>query len=485
MSTTRKSVALSTVSRFGSIATSLALVVFVARWLYPTEIGAFAVAYATFTLFDQVRLAQIPAFVIQAPNVDKSLMRSVQLVGWAIALTVLVMSAGVAALLVTAFDQPEVGYLLALMIPAYFISTLIQPAFGIINRQMRFGVVAGVEVSGALTKAAVTISALLAGFRAEALAFGVVAEIAVKLAYLSKVDPRLALARPSRGRVPEVWAFCTRFTGAELINRTSMALIEILIGSFLGLAAAGFYNRSAVLVRKLRSGIESAIVPVALAAFAKSNRENVDLARRDYLTGISLLTGITWPGLAVFIVLAKPIILTFYGERWEETIYLAQILSAGAIIHGVTAMAPALLASMGRVHSLLLRNLASAVPRLLILLATLQYDLPTVLWGLFASMLIHFAINQTLLWREARIGPSDLLKTLWRSSLLAVTSSAAPYFVLSIPAVSEQSSLMHLAWCVPVAGSAWLITLMLIGHPLKAEIMGALKRIRFVRAAHD
>jgi len=477
MSKTRKSVVFSSLSKFGSIATSLVLVVVVTRWLMPTEIGAFAVAYAVITLLEPIRQVQLTAYMIQVPALERSVIRAVHYVGWVMNGAVVAASLAAAAVMIGVFDQDEIGRLLLIMIPTFIIGTLVQPALGALSREMRFGLMASVEIGGAVAKAATTICLLVLGFRAEALAIGIVIEIAAKLAFLTRVDRRIAFAMPGREGAGDVWQYCLKYTGAELVNRVTTTTTEIAIGSFLGLAAAGFYNRASVLVRNLRSGIEGAIVPVALSAFAKSNRSSSDTIKRDYLTGISLLTGITWSGLAVFIVLAEPIIMTVFGSQWTPTIQPAQVISAAAIIHSTTAMAPALLASMGRVQSLLIRNVVQAIPNLIILAFTIQFDLMAVVWGQFLNMLIHFAINQSLLWREAHIGPKLLFGAVWRSAVMALTCAAAAFATGHIEIITQQPPSAQFAVGLAAAAVGWMVALVSVGHPLLDELLRASRAI--------
>lgn len=478
MSKTRKSVIFSSLSKFASIGISLVLLVVVTRWLMPAEIGAFAVAYAVITLLELIRQLQMPAYMIQASALEQGMIRAVHYVGWVMYGIVTAIGLAMAALLIAVIDQAEIGLLLLIMIPTFVINTLTQPAFGLLSREMRFGFMASVGISGALAKAVITITCLVLGLRSEALAIGILIETLPKLAYLLRADRAISFAWPSRAGAGDVWQYCVKFTGAELVNRGTTALNDILIGGFLGLAAAGMYNRAALLVRNLRSGIEGAIVPVAMTTFAKSNRESADAVKRDYLTGISLLTGITWPGLAVFTVLAEPMVLTFYGERWKGMIYLAQVLSVGAIIHATTAMAPALLASLGKVHSLLLRNLSFTVPNLTILLVTVQFDLTAVIWGWFVSILIYFVFTQSLLSRELGINFVSVMRALRRSGIVAFASAGTALGLVNLRQFAEQPPGIQLAVSLPIVAVVWLASVLLARHDLSGEIVRVARKLK-------
>lgn len=480
MPKTRKSVIFSVLANFASIGTSLILVAIVARWLSPAEIGAFAIAYAVFNLLEPLRQSQMIAFIIQAEQVDHGLMRGVNFVGWTNTVVVLMITAAIILVLYGPLDLPSTGNMLLIMSLGFILSTLVQPAHAMLSRKMRFGVITSVEIVGGVIKAVVTVIGLFVGLREEALAWGIVAELAAKLVFLIKVERGEAIALPGWANTRPIWDFCLRFTGAQFLNRSSVAATDIVIGSFLGLAATGFHNRATVLVRTMRSGIEGAVMPVAMSAFALSNREDQSLPRQNYLTAVSLLTGLTWSALAVFIAVAEPFVMTIYGPRWEATIPLAQVVSAAAIVHAATAMAPALLASVGRVNTLFQRNMMMVVPRLLILFVTAQFNLMAVVWGGFASMAISFVINQSLLKREFDISVKDLALALWRSAVVATLSALAAFLLLTVPAVGDQTYLVQLLLSLSIAGIVWLTMLFLVRHHLAHELLGIFRKLLMV-----
>jgi O-antigen/teichoic acid export membrane protein len=477
MASTRKSVIFSVVTNLSSITTSLILVVIVARWLEPLEIGAFAVAYAIFSLLEPLRQSQLIAYVIQADAVNVRLMRGVTFVGLMTLLLVLAITAIIVGLLFGPLTSPQTGKLLAMMSPGFMVMTLVQPAHAVLMREMRFGFITSVDVSGGIVKAAVTIALLFMGLRAEALAWGVLAELCVRIAYLSRVDRSLTLVLPATRHTAAIWRFCTRFTGAQFLNRIPASASEILVGGFLGLTAAGFFNRSSKLVRTLRSGIESSVIPVAMAAFSKLKRDEDRLPKKEFLLGIALLTGVIWPALAVFVAVAEPLILTAYGPRWETTIPLARVLALAAMIDGASAMAPTLLASVGKVDLLFRRNLVILGPRLLILFVTVQIDLTAVVWGEVVTMAIMFAVTQSLLWREFGIAPVDLFRALWRSGVAAGVSALAAFGLLQVPQVASQSHPVQTLVALAFAGTILLASLFVVRHPLSIEIARLVRRV--------
>ena len=478
MASTRRSVIFSAASNIGSLGLSLILLVVVTRWLAPAEIGAFVVAYAVFAILEPLRMMQLVAYVIQAPELDKALMRRVQFVGWVATGAIVVASIAAGLVMRLAFDNPQAGNLLLLMTVAFPVKAIAQPALAVLNRQMRFGAITWVRLAAAAAKVGVTIALLVAGMRAEALAIGIVVEILVELAFIFLVERAFALPVPSAQGTGPVWGYCLRFSGAQLVATLPNSAVDLLVGSFLGLAAAGFFNRANKLIRTVRSGIEGAIFPVALAVFARAERTDRTETRQAYLAGIALLTGVTWPGLALIAAVAEPLVLTAYGPRWESVVPLVQILALAAMIFATTAMAQPLLASIGAVDTLLKRNLLIQVPRMLIVLAAVQFDLIVVAWGMVLTMLVANLVTERILSTEFSISYSHLIGALWHSFVTAVTTSLVAFAAVKVTqAISDESAIV-LFVSMSIGGLAWATAILVTGHPLRQETVLLLRKVR-------
>ncbi len=470
MASTRKSVAYSTIANFGSQAMTLVLLIFSARWLYPAEIGAFAVAFSVILLLEPLREFQLIAYVIQAPAVDRMQMRRVQFVGLVVSLVGLMVCAGAALAMRVGFDKAVVGNLLLIMSVTFLIKPIAQPATAVLSREMRFGAIAAMKVSGVLIKVGLTIGLFLAGFRAEALAIGYIAEIACELAAVALVPREYRLPLPLVSGSRAIWSFCSRASGAQLMNRLSTSAVDLLVGSYLGLVAAGFFNRANSLVRAFRSGLESAIFPIAISVFAKANRADKSETRTAYLGAITLLTGISWSALGLFVVLANPLVHAAYGARWESIIPVSQVLALSGMVYAATALSQTLLASVGAVNALLKRETLIQIPRIAILFVTTQFDIMTVAWGTVASMVIALVVNQGLIGALTGMTYRDLGAALYRSAVLAgMTCAAAALSLMALEQVTS-SPILLLAGSVPAAGITWLTCVFALQHPLREEL---------------
>lgn len=481
MPAVKKSVALSVFSTFGSLAISLALVIIVSRYLPPAVIGSYILAFAVITFIEPIRELQLPSYVIRCDTVDREVLRPVAWVGLMTSLAALGVSLVGSLAFYLTYDTPAVATCLLIMAAGFILRPLTVTPMSLLARDMRYDAIAKVKLGGAAIKTAVTLVLLFGvGLEAEALAFGILAEIAFELIALPMISRELRWIVPSWRNSGEVFRFCLEFSGAQLANRTSVSLAQILIGSWQGLAVVAFYNRGKSLVSIFRSGVERAILPIALSEFSRSKTDRAGV-KTAYFSAIGALTGLSWPSLICLAVLARPLILTLFGPNWEPSILISQVLTLNAIVFAATALSQQAHAALGQTRILLKRETFMAVPRLTVLFLTAPIGAEAVAWGLLAVGCLQFVVNQRLLSRSLDFRFGEFLGAVWKSAAVAVVAGAVAFVSMTyLPLVDQpwQQLLLHGG----VAGIAWLAAMVAVRHPLLGHAVSAARKLSAVRA---
>lgn len=466
----RRSIAYSTIASFGSQIISLALLVVTARWLFPAEIGAFAVAFSIIMVLEPLREFQLTTFIIQSKSIDLPTMRRVQSVGILAAAGGFVICNVAALILTAAFASPLPGDLLHLLSISFLIKPVAQPAIALLNREMRFGVLATIKLLAALLRLGTTIGLLLLGFGVEALVIGYLVEAACDLIAMKFVASPYRFPMPALSRSAAIWGFCLRLSGASFFNRASTSIGDLLVGSFLGLAAAGYYSRANSLVRTFRSSVDSAIVPIAVSAFSLADRTDRSATRTAYVNAMALLTGFSWPALGVLIVLAEPLIGVAYGPRWLSIVPVSQVLALGAIVYGATALAHVVLAAIGSADAILKRSVLIEVPRVVLMIGAVQISLMAVAWAFVVSMIVMLFVNYRVLAIHLNLGAKDMAASLWRSALVGFATVLCAYGgALLGKGASDAPAIILLAGLI-AAGIGWLAAIVTFRHPFEKEL---------------
>ena len=104
-----------------------------------------------------------------------------------------------------------------------------------------------------------------------------------------------------------------------------------LVTSVLGVTALGYLALAERLVGVFSDLSAAAIVPVSQVLFAKI-RDSADRLRTWYRTASSLTYAAVAPFMSMLLVGAPVIVPLLYGEGWEESIVLVQVLSVAAVL---------------------------------------------------------------------------------------------------------------------------------------------------------
>lgn len=468
MASVGRSVVQSAFANFSSIGVAIALVIIVSRLLPPEVVGVFVMAFAVVFFLDQLREFQLPSWVAKLEFVGSREMGPIRAVALLTSLLAMIACLSAAGIFYFLLGQADVAGCLTIMALGFAFRPWSQPAMALLARDMRYGAITGIKLAASAARLVVTLGLILfAGMGAEALAWGAVAEFTLEAASIAFIRAEFRFSAPTKAGLREIVTFCSQYTLATTLIQVAVALAPLLIGGYQGLAMAALYNRGTAVTRLLRSGIERAVLLIAMTQFA---RVGTDLARlrATYGSGLGMLTSVSWPALAVFVILAEPVVLILFGKEWEGTAPLAQILGLAGIVQGATALSHQVHASLGNTALIMRRESIDQSLYILVVLATAPVSAMAVVYGMLAMSFVSFTLHFALLRREIALGPREYLAFVWRSAVVSVTSVAGLFAGLVLLGGAPQT-LCELALAVIAAICGWLAGALLVQNPLIGE----------------
>lgn len=473
----------SALSNYGALIITFVTIVVVSRLLTPAQVGAFVLASAFILLVDSVRAMSLNSFIIQAPHFDLPLMRSVfglSMLISVVAATLMIGFSGIAARLL---GMAELEIMLEIMAVSYLLAPFTVPAISALRREMRYRELVMFKLGAAVGVAVVSIGLIVAGLGAPALAYGFVAGTATELLLLIPLRTPYKFVRPSAKGWPVILRFSSVLTLAQFITVLGLRVAELSVGRFLGLEAAGLWSRAEALTALYRSGIQSAVFPVALSAFAKEAREGGDV-KASYGKATALLTGVSWPFLSVLAILAHPTIVLLLGEQWAGAVTTSQVLAVALAVYTTNSLSQQLLAALGKVGILLKRTLLIQIPRLCLIPLGAQFGMVEVAFAVVVINISFVIMSQSILRAEVGVTYSDAWlasrKSLAVTGVVTLLVSSAYWACLAL----EATMLTQLAMGAAVASAAWFFAVILLDHPARSEIKLLLSKLptrRWVR----
>lgn len=245
--------------------------------------------------------------------------------------------------------------------------------------------------------------------------------------------------------------------GEKTVNYFNSQFDTLLIGKLLGMEALGIYNIAKTLAFRPYQIINPIVTKVAFPVLAKI-QDDIEKLRRAYIQILRLLTYANAPIYAAMILLAKPLIILFFGEAWTESIPFLQILAVTALCNSIGNPVGALLLARGRADWGFYWNVGMLAFMPLCIWIGSFWGLEGVAWGLtlfkVAVMLPAWGLFVYPLCKAKFL---EYFGSIGKPILLAAISFAAAYFLS--PTVSNHYFALGIG--LLILGSVYVIIGML------------------------
>jgi O-antigen/teichoic acid export membrane protein len=271
----------------------------------------------------------------------------------------------------------------------------------LLRRQMRFDVLAGIEILSLLLGVAVAMVGAVLGAGYWSLIFMSLAKAggaAVGIWVACDWWP----GRPRRrSGVREMLSFGANLTGFHVLNYFARNLDNVLIGKFWGADALGFYSKAYGLLMLPLTQINAPVSAAAIPALSRLCGEPVRY-RSCYLRCISLIALVTMP-LAVFlVVMSSEVTRVLLGPQWSQTSRIFMFLGIAALWQPVANSTGWLFVSQGRTADMFAWGIVGSS----ITVFGIVLGLPWGTTGVAASYTLFNGVGTPLLfWFVGRKGP--------------------------------------------------------------------------------
>ena len=351
-------------------------------------------------------------------------------------------------------DQEPTARALMLIIGVYVSAGFPFSIFGgIINGFQRYDVNNVVGIASSLVVAAVNVVMLWKGATLVQLVF-VTTSLRIMTYFVYRMNayyvfPALSI-RPSLfrwARVRELTSFSVYVSIIDWSNKLNYSIDAIVIGAFLSSSAVALWTvpqRLAEMLQRLTNQLNGVLFPVIVDSDAGRKPERL---RTIFLEATRLSLASVMPLAAALIILARPLILSWVGPRFESSVLVAQILILVVAIRVGSATATTVLKGAGRHRLLSFANAGAALANVaLSLLWIRSYGLVGQAMGTFVPVAFTSIF---ILWPAAcrRVGVS-----VTKATLQAVWPTIWPLAVMAAVVIPLREALPSRLIAVGFAG---------------------------------
>ena len=218
----------------------------------------------------------------------------------------------------------------------------------LLQRQMRFTTVAGIDTLSLVLSVAVGIGMAFRGYGYWALVV-----MTVSLPLTGTLGLWLANTwipgAPRRGiGIRSMMRFGGTLTLNGLILYIASNFEKVLLGRFWGAEALGIYGRAYQLIRIPTDNLNSAVGEVAFSALSRI-QDDPSRLKSYFLKGYALVLGFTVSITIACALFADDIVLVLLGPKWKEAVPIFRLLAPTMLIFAITNPLGWLLNSIGLV----------------------------------------------------------------------------------------------------------------------------------------
>ncbi len=243
-----------------------------------------------------------------------------------------------------------------------------------------------------------------------------------------------------------------------LADTTYSRLYTLLIGKFYGVRELGLYSR-ADSTKGLPSGILTGILSrVAFPVFAASAADK-DRLRRGVRMALRGMMLINIPAMFGMLVLARPLVMTLFGEAWLSAVPILQVLCLAGVFWPLHVINLNVLLAQGHSKLFFKLELLKKGLGVALLLAGARYGVMGIAWSQVVFGVLAFLINARYSGRFLGYGASaqtrDCIPMVAVSALMTATVFVAgracqlnPFLSLSLLSALGAFTYLGLGWLV-------------------------------------
>jgi O-antigen/teichoic acid export membrane protein len=403
----------------GLLATAL-----LARLLRPEDFGLVAMATALAGFFLVFKDMGLSLATVQHETIDSARISTLFWIGVGLSLVLAVTLALLAFPFGWLYGEPRVTPITWLLAVAAALGGLTIQHRALLQRQMRFGALAVIDLACVAAGVATGLGLALLGCGYWSLVWMRLAGAAtLVLGTWLACDWRPG--RPTHGRgVRPILGLGASLTASSVADYVARNLDKVMIGKFVGGRPLGFYAKAYALLMVPLEHLSLSFNAVAIPALSRL-ADAPERYRTYYREGLRLVAALAMPIIAFAFVCAEPLVRVLLGPQWGEAVPLVRVLGPAAFLETLVVATTWVCVSLGRGDRALRLSAANAAALAAAFLFGLRWGALGVAAAYTATQLLIRPIAIRCCLRHTPVGVKDVAQALWRPALASLVAGVA------------------------------------------------------------
>ncbi|MDQ1202928.1 lipopolysaccharide biosynthesis protein [Rhodococcus sp. SORGH_AS_0303] len=402
--------------------------VILSRLLGPEEYGLLAMVVAVVGIGELLRDFGLSAAAVQTKTLSEGQQSNLFWINTSIGFAFCLVVIATSSLLADFYDRPALK-LIAICLSVTFLASGFSTQFRVkLNRDLRFGALAVIDVGAHVLGIAAAAIAAIAGLGVQALVLQLIVQT-VSVSVLIPFVARWWPGRPRRGEhMSDLLKFGANVAATQLVAYLSRNVDSVVIGVRFGSVSLGLYDRAFQVFTSPLNQIQAPATNVALPVLARTEDDD-ERYSAFLLRGQLVLMHVLLAAFAVAWANALWLMNLVFGEQWTPAVpYLQILLIAGAAQVASYATYWVFL-SKGLPGANLRFTIVSRLLTVALILVGSLWSPIAVAWGFALGTLISWPLG---LWWISRLTTAPVQAMFWsgvRACCVYGTSAAIAYLV--------------------------------------------------------
>lgn len=419
------------------LAVQMAATIVLARLLAPADFGVVAMV-ATFSLL-LTTFAGFTEAVLQREEIDRFLASNLFWISVSIGVLLTIAFAASGSILAWFYSDPRVvAITMALSFQIFLTSTSIIH-LALLQRAMRFSLVAANDVVARAASVAVSISLALAGWGYWALVAGILAmplSRSVGAWYFCRWMPSLPRRTPGTG---SMMRYVANVYGRFSVAYFARNMDNLLVGWRFGAQPLGFYKKAYDLFALPAALVVNPLTSVAVAALSRI-KENREQYKRYFFRALTVTAFLGMAVGADLTLIGKDLIRLLLGPGWEQSGRIFTFLGPGIGLMFLYATNSWIHLSIGTAGRFFRWGILELVVTGLLFIGALSWGPEGIAVAWTISYLI---LTLPAFWyagRPIRLGVTSVISTVWKYVLAAVLAAGLSLLAARVlPSIAAMS----------------------------------------------
>lgn len=342
-----KGVLWSFIQRWGSHVISFSVFLLLARLLGPKDFGLVAMA-GIFIAFMKVFLDQgFATAIVQRENLEPEHLDTAFWAGLLISIGLIGLSLLTAPAIADFYDEPQLAGVIGWLSLGFLFKALNSVQTAILTRKFAFKTLAVRSIIAMVIGGTVGITMALTGQGVWSLVGNQLAMGLAEVVVLWSVSDWRPGWQFSRQHLQELLSYGLNVTGLNGLNFLNRYSDNLLVSTFLGPTALGYYTVAYRVLTVLTELISKTTTQVAFPAFSRL-QEDPDRLRRAFYKATQFTSLISLPAFLGIAALSPEIVQTLFGDQWHASAPVMRILTMAGILQTVTHFNGPVIMAMGK-----------------------------------------------------------------------------------------------------------------------------------------